>query len=626
MATMPLVGDEFAGYRLLSVLGRGGMSVVYQAENPRLGSVVALKVLAPELADDDIFRARFLQESRTAAGLNHPHVIPIHDMGSAGDLLFIAMRYVSGADLRSLLRAHRRLTPTQALLLTGQTGRALDFAHAHDLVHRDIKPANILVERAVEDDEPDHVYLADFGITKHALSRSGLTPTGQFMGTLDYVAPEQIQGRAVDKHADIYSLGCVLFECLTGQVPFVKDVDAAVLWAHVEESAPHPSDLRAGLPPGIDAVLDRALAKHPEDRYDSCKDLTTAARTAFGNPDLSTERVLSRHPAGHPSTQAPPAAAVVDPPPPAPPQAPVQGEALTIIPGRHTEQPPDGPAPTSALADPAVDAAADLGTGRADIGDTRDSHNASHVAGLTGDARSRVRRRLLLGAGLVVLVLIAAWAWVNSPNSNPPAARNLVAIRHGAAHTGASTPTMPMTPSASGTNTNPGMASNRLMQAVKGANQGTGMLPPASCTVLSDSHVHCTHPYDGADSVDLRTYPNPNSLYRHYMTRARALQGGPVPVNTTKCTKRSSYGEVSWNHDYHQSNQYSLASMRAGKVQDEQAVGRVFCYFGNGTDHVVWTVDDGNLLGEVDGFPHPSTWHWWHTMHHEIQVQPMNTG
>lgn len=284
MATMPLVGDEFAGYRLLSVLGRGGMSVVYQAENPRLGSVVALKVLAPELADDDIFRARFLQESRTAAGLNHPHVIPIHDMGSAGDLLFIAMRYVSGADLRSLLRAHRRLTPTQALLLTGQTGRALDFAHAHDLVHRDIKPANILVERAVEDDEPDHVYLADFGITKHALSRSGLTPTGQFMGTLDYVAPEQIQGRAVDKHADIYSLGCVLFECLTGQVPFVKDVDAAVLWAHVEETAPHPSDLRAGLPPGIDAVLDRALAKHPEDRYDSCKDLTTAARTAFGNP------------------------------------------------------------------------------------------------------------------------------------------------------------------------------------------------------------------------------------------------------------------------------------------------------------------------------------------------------
>ena len=218
MAELPLVGEEFAGYRLRAVLGRGGMSVVYQAENPRLGSIVALKVLAPELAANDTFRARFLEESRIAASLNHPNVIPIYDTGSYEGLLYIAMRYVSGTDLRQVLKKRGRIIPSTAVFLLGQAARALDAAHRRGLVHRDVKPGNLLIERGSDDDDPDHVYLTDFGITKHAMSRSGLTSTGQFLGTIDYVAPEQVRGMSVLGLADQYSLGCVMYECLTGRV------------------------------------------------------------------------------------------------------------------------------------------------------------------------------------------------------------------------------------------------------------------------------------------------------------------------------------------------------------------------------------------------------------------------
>jgi len=260
---LPLVGDEFAGYRLRAVLGRGGMSVVYQAENPRLGSVIALKVLAPELAADDAFRARFLEESRIAASLNHPNVIPIYDTGSSGGLLYIAMRYVAGTDLRQMIKKRGRVIPATAVFLLAQAARALDAAHRQGLVHRDVKPGNLLIERGSDDEDPDHVYLTDFGITKHAMSRSGLTATGQFLGTIDYVAPEQIQGTSVLGQADQYSLGCVMYECLTGRVPFEKDLDAAIIFAHVQEPPTMPSVLRPDLPPAVDEVFARVLAKQP---------------------------------------------------------------------------------------------------------------------------------------------------------------------------------------------------------------------------------------------------------------------------------------------------------------------------------------------------------------------------
>src|SRR5881227_4134888 len=289
MRELPLVGDEFAGYRVRAVLGRGGMSVVYQAENLRLSNALALKVLAPELAADDVFRARFLEESRITASLNHPNVIPIYDMGSSDGLLYIAMRYVSGTDLRQVIKKRGRLQSETALFLLGQAARALDTAHHRGLVHRDVKPGNLLIERGADEADPDHVYLADFGITKHAMSRTGLTSTGQFLGTVDYVAPEQIRGTSVLGLADQYSLGCVLYECLTGRVPFEKELDAAIIWAHVEETPTMPTILRPDLPPEIDDVFRRVLAKRPDERYGSCREFVEAARLSLGIFRSATE-------------------------------------------------------------------------------------------------------------------------------------------------------------------------------------------------------------------------------------------------------------------------------------------------------------------------------------------------
>ena len=301
MPILPLVGDEFASYRLRGIISRGGMSVVYQAENPRLGNVIALKVLAPELATNDVFRTRFLQESRTAAALSHPNVIPIYDVGSCEDLLYMAMRYVSGPDLRTVLEKERQIPQTRALAIAGQTARALDAAHRTGLVHRDVKPGNILIEED-GDDHDLHVYLADFGITKHTTSRGGLTSTGEFLGTIDYIAPEQIQGMPVDGRSDQYALGCVLYECLTGHVPFEKDLDAAVIWAHVEELPPMPSTLSPEMPTSVDQVFARVMAKKAADRYPSCREFVEAAGRALeGQPaqprTVATHRQLpdSRH-------------------------------------------------------------------------------------------------------------------------------------------------------------------------------------------------------------------------------------------------------------------------------------------------------------------------------------------
>src|SRR6201991_1282921 len=316
MAELPLVGEEFAGYRLVSVLGRGGMSIVFRAENPRLGNVIALKVLDPALASDDVFRTRFLEESRIAASMNHPNVIPIHDMGSSDGLLYIAMRCVTGTDLRQMLKKRGRLQPETAVFLLEQVARALDAAHRRGLVHRDVKPGNLLVERGNDGSDPDHVYLADFGITKHAMARSGLTSTGQFLGTIDYVAPEQIRGTSVLGQADQYSLGCVLYECLTGRGPFEKDLDAAIIWAHVEETPTMPTMLRPELPPEIDQVFGRVLAKRPDERYGSCREFVEAARMAlglFGSPTESS--VAYGAPASGPQTGAPPGSRAGTPPP-----------------------------------------------------------------------------------------------------------------------------------------------------------------------------------------------------------------------------------------------------------------------------------------------------------------------
>jgi YVTN family beta-propeller protein len=278
------IGTELVGYRIEALLGRGGTSVVYRAEHLRLKRKVALKLLAPELAADERFRERFLRESELAASLDHPHIVPIYDAGEAEGQLYIAMRYVAGGDLKGLLRREGRLEPARALGLLGQVAEALDAAHEAGLVHRDVKPGNVLL------DSRAYCYLSDFGLTKQVSSHSRFTATGQIVGTIDYVAPEVIEGKELTAAADLYSLGCLLFECLVGRPPFHRDSEFAVLWAHVNESSPRVSQREPGLPEGLDAVVATALSKQPEKRYGSARELVEAARKAM--PELRPEPAL----------------------------------------------------------------------------------------------------------------------------------------------------------------------------------------------------------------------------------------------------------------------------------------------------------------------------------------------
>jgi serine/threonine protein kinase len=244
--SVPGVGTQLGSYRIEALLGRGGMGVVYRATDLRLGRQVALKLLAPHVTQDQRFRTRFLAESRLAASIDHAGIVPIYEAGEVDDHLYIAMRYVEGTDLASLLRAEGGLAPDRAVGLVAQLADALDAAHARGLVHRDVKPSNALI--AVEG-TAEHVYLADFGLTKHTTTDGRLTATDQLVGTIDYVAPERIRAEQADGRADLYALGCVLFECLTGEVPFPRDSEAAAIYAHLEDEPPRASERRPGLPP-----------------------------------------------------------------------------------------------------------------------------------------------------------------------------------------------------------------------------------------------------------------------------------------------------------------------------------------------------------------------------------------
>jgi ABC-type branched-subunit amino acid transport system substrate-binding protein/streptogramin lyase/predicted Ser/Thr protein kinase len=262
-------GTTFAGYRVESLIGRGGMGVVYLARDLRLDRPVALKLIAPELADDEQFRARFLREPKLAASLDHPNVIPIYEAGEHDGQLYLAMRFVEGSDLRTLLEREGKLSPERTLAILAQVAGALDAAHRRALVHRDMKPANVLL------DQDGHAYLTDFGITKQLGGAS--TDTGRIVGTLDYLAPEQIRGDPVDGRTDSYALACVLYECLAGKPPFRRATEAETMWAHMQDP---PPPLRGHA--RVDAVLRKALAKDTEARYRTCGELIADAATALG--------------------------------------------------------------------------------------------------------------------------------------------------------------------------------------------------------------------------------------------------------------------------------------------------------------------------------------------------------
>jgi serine/threonine protein kinase len=337
-------GSEFAGHRIEDVIGRGGMGVVYRAIDLNLEREVAVKVIAPQLAGDEDFRARFRREWRLAASIRHPHVVTIYRAGDENGRLYVSMDYIRGTDLRAMIDTHGPLSPRQATGIVEQVAGALDAAHAAGLVHRDIKPANVLI--AQRDGFLD-AYLTDFGLSKQLRSgTTALTRTGMFVGTVDYVAPEQLRGDPIDARADIYSLGCVLYEALTGDIPFPRDSEPAKMWAHVSDPPPSARVLRPDLPAELDAVLQRAMAKSPDDRFPSAGDLARAAVAAAAGRALpAAERSVATGDAAPDTTVSPPRQPAESPTAP-------QGPSPTFVPA-PVPPPPAPPPPAAAAVPPA---------------------------------------------------------------------------------------------------------------------------------------------------------------------------------------------------------------------------------------------------------------------------------
>lgn len=282
-----VVGSVVAGYTIESVLGHGGMGIVYLARQRSPDRRLALKLINPAFADDESFRQHFLREATAAAAIDHPHILPVYDAGEADGVLFIAMRLVDGEDLRAILRAPDPMPLERIATIVGQIGEALDAAHARGLVHRDVKPGNVLVASKAEPADPDFCYLTDFGVSAWMTSSAAtMTSAGQMVGSANYAAPEQIEARSVRAGADLYSLGCVLYECLTGRAPFAGRSPAATLYAQLHDEPPPPSSLRPDLSTAVDAVVARALRKESGDRYRSGRELTADLRSALVGESL----------------------------------------------------------------------------------------------------------------------------------------------------------------------------------------------------------------------------------------------------------------------------------------------------------------------------------------------------
>jgi len=344
MAGDARIGTVVAGCEIISVIGRGGMGVVYLAEQVALRRRVALKLLSPELAQDPEFRQRFETEARLAASLDHPNVVPIHAAGESDGQLYIVMRWVDGIDLRQMLREHGgRLPAGTAATLALQVADALDAAHARGLVHRDVKPANVLVTSSRQ-----HAYLTDFGLTKLAAASSGgLTRTGQWLGTIDYVAPEQIEGGRLDARTDVYALGCLLFQSLAGTVPYPREHDVAKVWAHVNAPPPLLAERAPELPQELSAVVARAMAKNPAERWASAGGLARAVAAAV------EQRPLPADDASVATGPAAPRPATGPPPDEAPDEAPTATVALPP-PTRRLPRPPANDPPRRARRIPAL--------------------------------------------------------------------------------------------------------------------------------------------------------------------------------------------------------------------------------------------------------------------------------
>jgi serine/threonine protein kinase len=323
-------GSVFAGYWIDGLIDRGGMGVVYKAMDVDLDRAVALKLIAPEYTEDETAATRFKTESRLAASLEHPNIVPVHRGGEENGVLYLAMRFVPGTNLRRLVNRGPMPLDVTADVMT-QIAGALDAAHARGMVHRDVKPANILLS---DETAHTHAYLTDFGLTKRPGSTGNLTGTGLWVGTADYVAPEQIQGETIDGRADIYSLGCVLYEMLTGAVPYPKDGDIAKLWAHISNPPPQPTAARHDLLPVFDEIVARATAKDRAERYATAGELAVAVREAIAQQQ------------SHAGAAAPP---MTYPPTPAPTAQPSEPPAPIAQPTQPSAYPPPASVPPASM-------------------------------------------------------------------------------------------------------------------------------------------------------------------------------------------------------------------------------------------------------------------------------------
>jgi hypothetical protein len=669
MLDMPAVGDEFAGYRLLAILGRGPTGTVYQAEDPDVGDVVALRVVDRELGADEAFRDQFLAEAALVAGLRHPHIVPVYDSGTADGLLYLAMRYVDGTDLRRALQERWALPPDTAVFLLGQAAGALDAAHRAGLVHGGVRPASVLVEPDAEADGPDRVFLAGFGTGRHG----GSGASGQFPGAVNYVSPEQVTGQPVLDAADQYSLGCVLYECLTGAVPFERDSDAAVARAHVAERAADPTALRPELPPGLDEVLARALAKEPGDRYASCGEFLAAAADA-----LVAEAVMSE--AGRPGPAAQespgyaapayaapayePAAYAAESPAGAPgPRrgAPVAaaawaGVAAHELADRPGRGPLRGPAPDLGLgagaagggwppagpADGAARAGASGGTGWPGRGRGR------------GPARSRRPLALYVAVALAVVTAVALTLVKvagggsdhlalsgsgTTPSTGTAQAQAAPSAGQGSTAVAGSAPAPGST--AAGTPTGSG-AGTPLPQGTSGpttlagvladANnsvEGHGLLPPGRCgqyRPTATGAIVCQNPVPGVAEIYYQSYPSVRALYTAYRDQVSKMDGGVFKENTRTCGNSAvGYTEFGWNQEEGHPHNFTVAQMAAGKVPQIFAAGRMAC-FAVRTPHgvtqdIVWTIDGGPAIGVAvgdDSGNARAVYQLWASLHHAV--------
>ncbi len=567
MSSTTRIGTTVAGYRLEKLLGRGGMSVVYLAEHVRLGRKVALKLLSPALSEDESFRERFERESRRAAEIDHPNIVPIYDAGDAEGQFFIAMRYIQGFDLKTLIKRDGPLNVGRTLFILEQAASALDAAHERDLVHRDVKPANILIE------EPsDRVFLTDFGVVKHTASH-GLTRTGFFIGTVDYAAPEQIEGLPVDARTDVYALGCVLYECLAGRVPFDRDAEVAAMHAHLTEPPPSLRSVRPDLPRELDRVIASAMAKDKEDRQPTCEGLIEAAHAAALGRSASTTRQHVAAAGGEGMTAGPNDDVE--------PEGPVRGQ-------------PEGPEQAdSAVAEPvAVHTNPDAAAPEAEPPAPR--------AGNGKGGRSRLPGWLL--AAIIAVVAAAASGiavyFATGSDSTTPVATGTQPTTTTPTETGDHQmgDLLAMLPSDILTNS-----------CVKAASDHPGGLMSLDCDFTSKRGRPIT--------LHVDSFQNTKFLYAAYrdhgVTAVEAAGGAPDPNLTTdtgECSGTSWLGEGSWSHE-----------------PGGPPAGRRSCYIAPGTSKVckptrapacsviVWTSDISNLFMRalIPSTVHRELFTWW---------------